>query len=67
MKIRARQIRPEKMQNARDKKQGIFCLIKIRIPAVDISSAYLACAVYRTCSLYNPVKYNERGWTGHVN
>lgn len=36
------------------------------IPIVVIFSAYLAYTTYRTNTIYNYVKSNQRGWTGHV-
>ncbi len=44
----------------------LFYLIMFLVPVISIFSVYLAYTTYRTKSVYNYVKSNQRGWSGQV-
>ena len=49
-----------------DKKRLMFSIVMLLITLAIPSAVYFGFTVYRTAGLYNYVKSNQRGWTGHV-
>src|SRR5947208_10092270 len=48
------------------RKKIVFRLILLLIPVIVISFVYLSFTAYRTRSIYQYVKANQRGWRGQT-